>query len=102
MGWSAVTRTDRLIGVGTPALCRNWLTLTVTRDEGGRVTESIGIATGVFASSDPWKVSAATVGVTLAFWRVRYSTKPGRTVPSAKLNMSDGALAPMTSWPPFT
>src|SRR5438445_305333 len=60
------------------------------------------MGTGEPESLEAWKVRTLVVDETSGFWRVRNSTKPGRTVPSAKRNVLIGVDAPMTVVPPST
>ena len=83
-GWSEETFTATLSGVGTPWEATCSFTLTVTRPLAGTGRTSDGTATGVPASLDPWNDSVAVAALDPGFCRVMYSTKPGRTVPSAK------------------
>src|SRR2546427_276994 len=76
-----------LIGVGTDAEERKELMFTVTRDPAGTATTSSGTATALPVSDDAWNASVVLAARAPGFWSVRYSTKPGRTVPSAKRNV---------------
>ena len=96
-GWSEVSLTETLRGVGTPREATQSLTLTVTRELAGTDTTSSGTPTAPPLSLEAWKASVAVAATPPGFWMVRYSTKPGRTVPSANRNWFDAALAPTTS-----
>src|SRR5438552_320342 len=95
IGLSALTFTERLTGVGIAGFwpVRYWLTLTVTRELGGSVTASDGTGTAPPPSLDAWKLRTAATELGLGFWMVTYSTKPGRTVPSAKSHWVPSASA---------
>src|SRR5438046_1670877 len=101
MGWSAVTLVDTFTATAMPSAARMSLTRTVWRDDGASGTRVTCIGTGLLLSSEPWKDSTAIVAEGVGFWRVRYSTNPGRTAPSAKLHSTAGDWAPTTSSPPL-
>src|SRR5439155_5248242 len=90
----ATTAMLRLTGVLTPWPATKPPTLTVTRLEGGRATTSAGSEKGTPPSSAAWNWSVATASDPPGFWSVRYSTKPGRTVPSAKYDVWSGPPGP--------
>src|SRR2546425_111183 len=92
MGVVASTLTDRLMGVGTPAEARYWLRLMVTRLAAGRGRVRVGTVTARPASSEAWKVRVAVPGVAPGFCKVRYSTNPGLTVPSAKKKVDPAGI----------
>src|SRR3989442_439387 len=85
-----------LIGVGTDAEERKELMFTVTRDPAGTATTSSGTATALPVSDDAWNASVVLAARAPGFWSVRYSTKPGRTVPSAKRNVVAAPELPAT------
>src|SRR5947207_446396 len=101
MGTVASTRTDRLAGPATRAVTYR-LTSNVTRLLGGKGTEAGGTASAAPPSSEAWKVSDAVPAAVPGFWSVRYSWKPGRTVPSAKLHEVAADGTPTTSVPSST
>src|SRR5439155_552535 len=95
-GWSDVSLTETLRGVGTLGEPDQSLTLTVIREMAGTKTTS-----SVTPTAPPLSLEALFPYATLfrsppGFWIVRYSTKPGRTVPSANRNWLEGASAPTT------
>src|SRR5439155_21612955 len=98
---SDVTLTDRLTALGVSAVT-NRVTSTVTRERGRTISLCSVMVTGVPPSSTAWKLNVAVAGAEPGFWRVRYSAKPGRTVPSAKSKVVPAAGAPMTTVPPST
>jgi hypothetical protein len=61
--------------------------LIVIRDAPGTETVCGGTDTATPASVAAWNVSVAVPPLLPGFWRVRNSTKPGRTVPSANRNV---------------
>src|SRR5439155_1472725 len=77
-------------------------TLSVTRPPAGTGMVSPGTLTAAPPSLVAGNANCAEAPVRPGFWSVRYSTKPGRIVPSAKLNVVDNAGAPTMSVPPST
>src|SRR5260221_482377 len=83
-GSAVETLTDTLTGGTTPKPARWLLMLTVTRELAGNNTDEGDTLMAAPASVDAWNWRIALVGVAPGFCSVRYSTNPGRTVPSAK------------------
>src|SRR5438445_656406 len=94
IGTVASTCAATLAGDVMPSDPKYALTLTVTRVEAGRATTSSGSENGTPPSSAAWNWSVATASDVPGFWSVRYSTKPWRTVPSAKYDVWSGPPGP--------
>src|SRR6266404_4797932 len=84
-GRSERTWNEMLTGVGTDFDVRYSLRLIVTRDEAGADPVSVVMLTATPASLAAWNTRLAVVALAAVFCSVTYSTKPGLTVPSAKL-----------------
>src|SRR5437879_3127241 len=85
-GWSEVSLTETLRGVGTPREATQSLTRSEERRVGDDGTTSSGTATAPPLALEAWKGRVAVAETAPGSWLGRYATKPGRTVPSANRN----------------